>query len=256
MDSFMQYSACLEWLFKAEAPDFADRIRLADKAGLAAVEFWHWRNKDIDAIRVALDETGMKLAGFVAEPMVPLTDPARHAEFLEGLKASIDVARRLEAPVLIVQAGADLPGRSRAEQRVALTEGLARSAEILAGSGVVLAVEPLNTLVDHVGYFLPSTVEGLDIVDEVDRPEIRILYDIYHSAVMSEEIEAVLSGRVDRVAHVHLADTPGRHEPGTGSLDWQARVAWLEANGYAGFVGLEYKPTVDTISSLRQVLAG
>ena len=139
---------------------------------------------------------------------------------------------------------------------MALTEGLARSAEILADSGVTLAVEPLNTLVDHVGYFLPSTVEGLDIVDEIGRPEIKILYDIYHSAVMSEEIAEVLAGRIDRVAHVHLADTPGRHEPGTGKLDWQARVAWLEANGYPGLVGLEYKPTTDTLASLKQVLAG
>jgi len=252
----MQYSACLEWLFKPEAPDFADRIRLASKAGLAAVEFWHWQNKDIDAIAAALDETGMKVAGFVAEPMVPLTDPAKHGEFLEGLKASIDVARRLGAPVLIVQAGADLPGKTRAEQRVALTEGLARSAEILAGSGVTLAVEPLNTLVDHVGYFLPSTLEGLGIVDEINRPEIKILYDIYHSAVMSEEIADVLTGRVDRIAHVHLADTPGRHEPGTGKLDWRERVAWLEANGYQGLVGLEDKATTDTDSSLKQVLAG
>jgi hydroxypyruvate isomerase len=252
----MQYSACLEWLFQAEAPAFADRIPLAQKAGLAAIEFWHWRNKDIDAIRAALDETGMPVAGFVAEPMVPLTDLARHGEFLEGLKLSIDVARRLGAPLLIVQAGDDLPGRSRVEQRIALTEGLSRSADILKGSGVTLAVEPLNTLVDHVGYFLHSTVEGLDIVDEIGRQEIRILYDIYHSAVMSEDIAEVLGGRVDRVAHVHLADTPGRHEPGTGKLDWQARVAWLEANGYKGFVGLEYKPTTDTVASLKQVLAG
>lgn len=251
----MKYSACLEWLFAAEAPDFADRIRLAKKAGLDGVEFWLWSNKDIDAIKAALDETGLAITGFVAEPMVPLTDPARHDEFLEGLRKSIAVAQRLGAPVLIAQAGADLPGKSRAEQRQALTDCLGRAADILAGTGVTLAVEPLNTLVDHVGYFLPSTVEGLDIIDDVGRPEIKILYDIYHSAVMSEEIATVLDGRLDRVAHVHLADTPGRHEPGTGSLDWQARVGWLERNGYTGMVGLEYKPTKDTVASLAAVLA-
>jgi len=251
----MKYSACLEWLFAAEAPDFADRIHLAKKAGLDGVEFWLWSNKDIDAIKAALDETGLAITGFVAEPMVPLTDPARHDEFLEGLRKSIAVAQRLGAPVLIAQAGADLPGKSRAEQRQALTDCLGRAADILAGTGVTLAVEPLNTLVDHVGYFLPSTVEGLDIIDDVGRPEIKILYDIYHSAVMSEEIATVLDGRLDRVAHVHLADTPGRHEPGTGSLDWQARVGWLERNGYTGMVGLEYKPTKDTVASLAVVLA-
>lgn len=252
----MRYSACLEWLFAAEAPDFADRIRLAKKAGLDGVEFWLWSNKDIDDVSAALNETGLPLTGFVAEPMVPLTDPAKHGEFLEGLKRSIEIAQRLGAPVLIAQAGADLPGRSRSEQRTALTECLRKAADILAGSNVVLAVEPLNTLVDHVGYFLPSTEEGLDIIDDVGRPEVRILYDIYHSAVMDEQIAKVLQGRLDRVAHVHLADMPGRHEPGTGRLDWQARVGWLEENGYRGMVGLEYKPTVGTEASLKAVLAG
>ncbi len=251
----MKYSACIEWLFAAEAPDFADRIRLAAKAGLGGVEFWRSSNRDIDAIEAALDETGLMLTSLVAEPMVPLTDPARHDEFLEGLRQSLAVARRLGAPVLIAQAGADLPGRSRAEQRQALVDCLGRAADILAGSGVTLAVEPLNTLVDHVGYFLPSTVEALDFIDEVGRPEIRILYDIYHSAVMSEAIGDVLAGRIDRVAHVHLADTPGRHEPGTGELDWQARLRWLQANGYDGWVGLEYRPTRDTVGSLAAVLA-
>ena len=251
----MRYSACLEWLFAAEAPDFADRIRHAKQAGLDGVEFWLWRGKDLAAIRAALDETGLPVTGFCAEPMVPLTDPAKHAEFLEGLKPSIEAAHRLGAP------GAHRAGRrptspaaGRTEQRDALTTCLGKAADILAGSGVVLAVEPLNTLIDHVGYFLPSTKEGLDIIDEVGRPEIRILYDIYHSAVMGEAIEDVLAGRLDRVAHVHLADTPGRHEPGTGSLDWQARIAWLEANGYSGMVGLEYKPTKDTAESLAAVL--
>ena len=96
--------------------------------------------------------------------------------------------------------------------------------------------------------------EGLDIIDEVGRPEIRLIYDIYHSAVMDEDIGTVLSGRLDRVAHVHLADAPGRHEPGTGTMDWQARLDWLDRNGYRGMVGLEYKPTRPTPESLAALL--
>jgi hydroxypyruvate isomerase len=251
----VKYSACIEWLFAAEATDFADRIRLAKKAGLDGVEFWLWSNKDIDRVEAALRETGLPLIGMVAEPMVPLTDPARHDDFLDGLKRSIAVARRLHAPVLIAQAGNDLAGRSRSEQRDALVACLARAADILAGSGVTLAVEPLNTRVDHVGYFLPSTTEALDIIDEVGRPEVRIVYDIYHSAVMDEDIAAVLTGRVDRIAHAHLADAPGRHEPGSGTMDWRRRVAWLAGHGYPGMIGLEYKPTRATDESLRAVLA-
>jgi hydroxypyruvate isomerase len=141
------------------------------------------------------------------------------------------------------------------EQRRALVSCLKRAADVLKGRGVRLAVEPLNTRVDHPGYYLSSTVEGLDIIDEVGRPEIRIVYDIYHSAVMDEEIGDVLAGRLDRVAHVHLADSPGRHEPGSGKMDWRRRLAWLEKNGYRGMIGLEYKPTGSTSESLRALLS-
>lgn len=249
----MQLSACIEWLFADEAEDIVDRIRLAKAAGLDAVEFWHWRNKDLDAIEAALKVTGVSLSGFVAEPMIALTDPANHADFLEGLKRSVDVAKRLGAKVLIAQAGDDLPGKSRAVQREALTAGLAACADVLKGSVVRLGVEPLNTLVDHQGYFLSSTAEALDIVDDVARPEIGIVYDLYHSMVMGEVPQEVVAGRVDRIIHVHVADHPGRNDPGTGKLDLKTPLAWLFANGYAGRVGLEYRPLHGTTAGLQKV---
>src|SRR5690606_35807932 len=109
----------------------------------------------------------------------------------------------------------------------ALVEAMRRSADVLEGSGVRLALEPLNTLVDHKGYYLHSTAEGLDIVDAVDRPEIALLYDLYHSMVMGEDTAAVLAGRVDRIAHIRVADHPGRNEPGTGGLPLRQSLEWL-----------------------------
>lgn len=249
----MRLSACIEWLFADEAQDFAARIHAAKAAGLDAVEFWFWSNKDLDAVEIALKETGVFLSGFVAEPMIALTDPANHAAFLEGLKRSVEVANRLGATVLIAQAGNDVPGVSHAEQRDALTACLAASADVLKGSGVRLGVEPLNTLIDHQDYFLPSTAEALDIVDHVARPEIGIVYDLYHSLVMDEVPQEVAAGRVDRIIHVHVADHPGRNDPGTGSLDLKTPLAWLFANGYAGRVGLEYRPLGDTTAGLDAV---
>ncbi|WP_288191320.1 TIM barrel protein [uncultured Phyllobacterium sp.] len=247
----MKYSACIEWLFAPESPDFANRIRLARDAGLDAVEFWKWTEKDIPAVERALAETKLALSSLVAEPMIPLTDPASHDAFLVGLRASAEMANRLGAKVLIAQAGDDLPGRTRAEQHQALVDCLTQAADVLAGTGVVLGLEPLNTLIDHKGYFLHSTVEGLDIIDEVNRPEIRIVYDIYHSLVMGEATAEVLKDRIDRVAHVHIADHPGRNEPGSGTLELSKSLHWLFDNGYNGFVGLEYRPTADTQSSLE-----
>lgn len=251
----MRYSACLEMLFVPETKIFVRRISMARDAGLEAFEFWRWIDKDIDAVETAVKATGMICTGLVAEPMVPLTDPARHSGFLEGLEKSAAVAQRLGAKVLIAQAGDDLPGRSREEQRAAIEACLTRAADVLYGTGVKLAIEPLNTLIDHKGYFLHSTIEALDIVDAVGRPdEIGILYDLYHSMVMGEVTQEVLAGRVDRIAHIHVADHPGRHQPGTGQLPLRPALEWLYANGYQGRVGLEYVPIGGTVGSLEETL--
>ncbi|WP_297109842.1 TIM barrel protein [uncultured Devosia sp.] len=251
----MKLSACIEWLFADASADFADRIRLAKAAGLDAVEFWFWSNKDIDAIEAALRETGLTLSGFVAEPMIALTDPANHAAFLAGLATSVRTAQRLGAKVLIAQAGDDLEGRTREEQHKALVDCLRAAADVLEGSGVRLGVEPLNTFIDHKGYYLSSTREALNIVDEVGRPEIGVVYDLYHSYVMGERIEDVLNQRVSRVIHAHVADHPGRNDPGLGEIDLGARLAWLYANGYDGAVGLEYRPAGSTAEGLKSVRA-
>ena len=247
----MRFSACIELLFAAEHPEFADRIHAAKAAGLDAVEFWRFSNKDLDAVKAALDETGLPLAGILCEPIAPLTNPEAHAGFLEGVRTSLAAAQRLGAMMLIAQAGDDQHDVARTAQHAAIVKVLKEAAKILDGTGVVLALEPLNDRVDHPGYYLTSTEEGLDIVDEVNRPEVRLIYDIYHSAVMGERIEDVLKGRVDRVVHAHLADAPGRHEPGTGAMDYADRLRWLFAQGYDGLVGLKYKPVTPTVEGLE-----
>ncbi len=251
----MKLSACIEWLFSDASDDFAERIRLAKASGLDAVEFWFWSNKDIDAVEAALKETGLSLSGFVAEPMIALTDRANHAEFLAGLEKSVQMAQRLGAKVLIAQAGDELSNFTREDQHDALVECLRAAADVLEGSGVRLGVEPLNTFIDHKGYYLSSTREALNIVDEVGRPEIGIVYDLYHSYVMGEKIEDVLKDRVSRVIHAHVADHPGRNDPGLGEIDLGRRLAWLYANGYEGAVGLEYKPDGSTADALAKVRA-
>jgi hydroxypyruvate isomerase len=249
-----QYSACIEWLFAEPGDRFEDRIYRARKAGLPAIEFWRWTDKDLGAISASLKQTGLAVSSIVAEPMIPLTDATNKQTWLEGLAASVKVAQRLAAPILIAQAGDDLPGRSRQEQRLALTAALRAGADVLKGTSVRLGVEPLNTRIDHIGYFLESTREGLDIADEIDRPEIGIVYDIYHSAVMDERTEDVIGDRISRVFHVHVADHPGRNEPGSGCIDLAHRLNWLFDKGYAGSVGLEYRPLTQGVMAVRNAI--
>jgi hydroxypyruvate isomerase len=168
----MRFSACIDMLFVRETDSPAERIHPAKAAGIDAVEFWLWSNKDLDAIEDALGATGLTLAGIVAEPFAELTCRSDHERFLDGLGQSLEVAKRLGAQVMIAQAGPELPSVSRETQHEALVEAMRRSALVLEGSGVRLALEPLNTLVDHKGYYLPSTAEGLDMVMGEDTMEV------------------------------------------------------------------------------------
>lgn len=248
----IRFSACIEMLFVPESADPAERILLAHAAGFDCVEFWRWSDKDLDAMQQALDETGIRLAGLVAEPFAELTRASDHDRFLRGLEQSRDVALRLGAKVLICQSGPLLPGIERARQHADLTLAMARSAEVLAGSGIRLGLEPLNDRVDHPGYYLTSSTEAFAIVDAVNRPEIGLTYDLYHSMVMDEDPETVAGKHLDRIVHVHLADHPGRHQPGTGQLDLRRQLSWLERAGYDGYVGLEFRPTGATEAALQQ----
>jgi len=160
------------------------------------------------------------------------------------------LADRLNARNLIVVSGDIRPGIDRSEQRAAIIQALRRAAPIASAAGLGLLLEPLNTRVDHRGYFLDSTLEGLELIHAIDHPAVRLLYDIYHSIVMGEEPTEVLRGSGDLVGHVHIADVPGRHEPGSGSIDWPRKLDALRSAGYAGPLGLEYIPIRDTGSSL------
>ena len=246
-------AANLEWLFTEAGDDPADRVRAAAAYGLDAVEIWEWRNKDVSALKAALDETGVRLLSLIVDPKMDLTDPANHPQYLTGVKDSLPVAQRLGSPHLVVVAGDLIAGRSRAEQHAAVVDVLTQAADIVEGSGVTLLLEPLNSRLDHVGTYLDSTREGLQIVREVDRPQLRLLFDAYHALVMEEELQTELAGAIDLIAHVQIADVPGRHEPGTGHVDWAQQLETLHRLGYRGVIGLEYQPTTPTPQSLRTI---
>jgi len=160
------------------------------------------------------------------------------------------LADRLNARNLIVVSGDIRPGIDRSQQRAAIIEALRGAAPIASAAGLGLLLEPLNTRVDHRGYFLDSTLEGLEVIRAIDHPAVRLLYDMYHSIVMGEEPTEVVRGSGHLVGHVHIADVPGRHEPGSGSIDWPRQLDALRLAGYAGPLGLEYIPIRDTESSL------
>lgn len=261
----MEFSGCVESLFVREHDAIDERIRACAAAGLEAVEFWLWRDKDLDKIERALVDTGLRLTLFSVGPRAPIVDPGTHRAFIAGVRDSVTAARRLKALALCVLAddrgvGASTNeprASSRQAQRAAVVAALKQAAPIAADGGITLLVEPLNSKLDHKGYFLDRTPEALDIIEEVDHPAVRLLYDMYHSKMMGESFGAVLAGRGRLIGHVHVADVPGRHEPGSGSVDWASAMATLATEAYRGPIGLEFWPrgaTVEAINLTRRTL--
>lgn len=246
----MRASPCIEWIFAEEHADMADRVRAVAAAGLELAEFHLWRDKPIDAIAEALDETGVRLSGICVDPRRSLVDPAQHGELLDAVRDSLVAAKKLGSPPMIVASGFIREGVSPEEHFAAAVSALKQAAALAEEAGVMLVLEPLNDRVDHPGMYLVSTKLGLDLIEAVGSPNLRLLYDVYHSTVMGEDIEEVLSGRIHLVHHIQVADMPGRNEPGTGEIDWDAKIGLLRRLGYTGDIGLECRPTLPGAESV------
>lgn len=241
-------SSCIEWQF-AEAGDLGARLRAAKAAGFALAEFHLWRDKPLDAIGTALAETGMRLTGICVDPRRSIVDPAEREEMVTAVRQTIEATAKLGKPDLIVASGFRVEGMSEAEHFANAVIALRAAADVAEQSGVTLLLEPLNTRLFSAMY-LVSTKLGLDLVETVNSPNLRLLYDVWHSACMGEDMAEVLGGRIHLVAHVQVADMDDRNEPGTGTLDWDKIALTLKDLGYTGAIGLEYFPTLPMDQSL------
>jgi len=232
-----------------------DAIRLSKKLGYEAVEFWEGTDFPVDEYKQVVDETGLKVA-CMGSGAVPLVDPAKRPEFLEKLAEAIANAKSLGAKGLIALAGQELPGVSREAQHDSIVAGLKEAAKLLAGTDIVLNIEPLNTLVDHQGYYLATSAEAFEIVGKVNSPNIKVLYDIYHQQITEGNLIANITANIDLIGHFHVAGNPGRGEPYFGEINYGEVFKAIDTAGYSRYVGLEYWPKVDGVEeSLKKVLA-
>ena len=243
-------SICVEMVYDDEP--FADRISRAAEAGADAVEFWDWREKDLEAIVDTAETADIPIAGFVAGGT--LTDPDAADDAVETIRESIGTAAEHDVPSLIVTTGQDQDGLDRETQYDNIVDVLSRVAPDAEEAGVTLVVEPLNTAVDHPGYFLETSAEGFDIVDDVGSPNVKLLYDVYHQQITEGNVIQTITENVDRIGHLHIADVPGRHEPGTGELDYENILEAIDETAYDGYVGCEFSPVGDADEAVATVL--
>lgn len=239
-----------------------ERPAAAKAAGFDAVEFW-WpfatatpSDGDVDAFVAAVEDAGVRLVGlnFFAGDMPGgdrgvLSLPARSAEFVANIPVAVDIASRLGCRALNALYGNRVDGVDPAEQDALAAENLALAARSFDG---VVLVEPLS---GAPRYPLRTAADALAVIDRVGADNLRLLADLYHLTVNGDDLDAVIAEHTGRIGHVQIADAPGRHEPGTGSLDLNAHLEKLAANGYQGHVGLEYTPSgasADSFGWLRK----
>ena len=217
---------------------FQDAIRRVKELGFDAVETYDWKTLDMDAVRAACEETGVELLS-ICTTEFRMTDPTFRSLWLEGLKESCEAAKKLGVGKLITQVGPDT-GAERAVQHEAIVQTLKEAKPILDTYGMVLMLEPLNTYINHPGYYLTSSAEAFDIVREVDHPCVKIVFDIYHQQVMEGNIISNVTNNLDCIAHLHAAGNPGRNELQYGELNYHAIFDAIDKAGYTGACGLEY----------------
>ena len=230
--------------------DFCDAIRTVRSLGFDAVETYDWKTLDIPAVRKTLEETGVELLS-ICTTEFRLTNPLYRDAFVEGVRESCEAAHRLGAKRMITQVGQDT-GAPRREQHDSIVRGLQAAAPILGKWGITLMIEPLNTLVNHPGYYLWSAKEAFAIIDEVASPFVKVVYDIYHQQVSEGNIIPSITENLLKIAHLHAAGHPGRNELQFGESDYGNILKAVDAAGYTGAMGLEYRPLLDPMESLRE----
>jgi hydroxypyruvate isomerase len=256
-----RFAANLTMLFN-EVP-FLDRFERAAKAGFEVVEFLFPYAYDAAEIRQRLDAHGLQLVlhnlpagNWDAGERGIACHPARVGEFREGVERAISYATALGVGQLNCLAGKAPPGVPDTLLRQTFVANLSFAAQALGNAGIKLLIEPINSF-DIPGFYLTRTDQAIALLDEVGSANAYVQYDIYHAQRMEGELAATMQKHLARIAHIQLADNPGRNEPGTGEINYAFLFRHLERIGYAGWIGCEYKPAAGTEAGLgwRQRLA-
>jgi hydroxypyruvate isomerase len=240
------------WTIYRDLP-FHQRLEKVAEAGYHAVElveeFKDWKKEDFAAARRKKRELGLEFDG-TCGVWLPLADPAARDAFLKALREFIPTMRELECARLIMQTGDKVIGLSQAEMHANCVENLKRGADIAAENNIELLIENIDPE-ENPKYFLTQSAEGFDIVRSVGNPHVKFLYDFFHEQIAAGNLIAKLRKNIDLVGLIHVADVPGRHEPGTGEINYSNIFRTLGELGYSRYVAMEFEPLGDPVSALR-----
>lgn len=241
---------CLDPLYP-ELPT-EEKISRVAKAGFADIEFWGWRDKNVAAIRAACLASGVRVANFSGHRVGSPVAADTHATLFADVADAIPTARLLDCQALMLLSNALNPDGS-ADRLEAISDDLKYENMVAAlahldravPKDITLLLEPLNTRIDHPGYYLDDIETASRIVRDVGSPRLKILCDLYHFGVMGADLKELVRGHLPRIGHFHVADVPGRHEPGTGTVDWGEILRLIRSLDYQGAIGFEFFPAGD-----------
>jgi hydroxypyruvate isomerase len=236
--------------------DFLDRFARASKAGFRAAECQFPYSCKAELIAEQLERHGMQLV-LHNLPAGDWTNgergiaclPDRVGEFQDGVGRAIEYATALRCTRLNCLSGLAASGVSQDKLRDTFVGNLRFAARRLQEAGLTLLVEPINTR-DVPGFFLRHAAQATEIIEDAAVDNLRLQFDVYHMHVMEDDVIASIRQCASHIAHVQIADNPGRHEPGTGAIDFASVFGALERVGYDGWVGCEYVPSTTTEASL------
>lgn len=258
----LQKSACIEPMY-SEIP-FLERFQAAKNDGFEFVEFWGWTDKDLDAVKAAAEKAGIGISGFNGDADFSLIDPTHKAQYLAFLKQSVAAAQKIGAKSVTIHSNALGDGGIVVNHYTELSETvklcsmydmLLECARIAEESGIAMNLEPLNITTDHVGNYLATTQMAAEMTRLIGSPMLKVLYDVYHMQLNEGSICDNIVKYGDQFGHIHVADAPGRHEPGTGEINYHNVFACLESIGYTGRVGFELMPKTTTAEAVKAIMS-
>lgn len=258
----MKFSVNLEVIYK-ELP-FTERFAAAKKDRFDFVEIWDWDSKDLQEIRRLLDENDLVLTGMGGDGPYSMCDPAHQEEYLDYIKQSIAAAKIVGCKRLLVHSNELLPEPkqhaadlftqySDTVKTLAMFRNLMRMAPLAEEAGITFCLEALNVETDHCGNFLKSTKEAAEITSMVGSPNIKVIYDAYHMFLSEGKTCETLKKYQDAIDYIHIADAPGRHEPGTGIINYRGVFACLREIGYDSHIAFELYPKSSSEEAVRAI---
>jgi hydroxypyruvate isomerase len=232
----MKYSLCIGAYPGKDAVYHLEKVK---EHGFDGLEYYGWWELgDLDLFAAEQKRIGVGIIGTCAREF-NLVDPAYREKYLNGMVQTIKACQKLGVPSIITQTGNERVGVPRELQRQAMIETLKQCTPLLESAGIVLEVEPLNGLVNHPGHYLQRSDEAVQVIDAVDHPQVKLVFDVYHQQITEGNVIRNATAYVDRIHHYHIADNPGRHQPGTGELNYLSILRAIQGTGFDGFVGLE-----------------